>query len=67
MPAECRPPVMQFARLNGRDVVADFGGGVMTSDAGALLLDGPQSVVLDEAANRVPAQKAILLWCLEGG
>ena len=31
------------------------------------VLDGPQSVVLDEAANRVPAQKAILLWCLAGG
>ena len=38
MPAECSPPAMQFARLDGRDVVADFGGGVMTSDAGALLL-----------------------------
>ena len=38
MPAECRPPAMQFARLDGRSVVADFGGGVMTSDAGALLL-----------------------------
>ena len=31
------------------------------------VLDGPQSVVLDEAANRVPAQKAILLWCLGAG
>ena len=29
---------MQFARLDGRAVVADFGGSVMTSDAGALLL-----------------------------
>jgi len=38
MPAECIPPAMQFARLDGRAVVADFGGGVMTSDAGALLL-----------------------------
>ncbi len=38
MPAECSPPAMQFARLDGRSVVADFGGGVMTSDAGALLL-----------------------------
>ena len=38
MPAECSPPSMQFARLDGRSVVADFGGGVMTSDAGALLL-----------------------------
>ena len=38
MLAECSPPAMQFARLNARDVVADFGGGVMTSEAGALLL-----------------------------
>ena len=38
MPAECSPRAMQFARLDGRAVVADFGGGVMTSDAGALLL-----------------------------
>ena len=38
MPAECSAAAMQFARLDGRDVVADFGGGVMTSDAGALLL-----------------------------
>ena len=38
MPAECSPPAMQFARLDGRAVVADFGGGVMTSDAGALPL-----------------------------
>ena len=36
MRAECKP--MRFARLKGRDVVADFGGGAMTSDAGALLL-----------------------------
>ena len=38
MPAECSPPRMQFARLGGRAMVADFGGSVMTSDAGALLL-----------------------------
>ncbi len=38
MPTECNPVSMRFARLNGRDVVADFGGGTMTSDAGTLLL-----------------------------
>ena len=38
MLAECSPKPMRFARLKGRDVVADFGGGAMTSDAGALLL-----------------------------
>jgi len=30
----------------------------------AEVLDGPQSVVFDEAENRVHAQKAILVWCL---
>ncbi|HEX5282059.1 MAG TPA: ornithine carbamoyltransferase [Micropepsaceae bacterium] len=29
------------------------------------VIDGPQSVVYDEAENRLHAQKAILLWCLE--
>ena len=28
------------------------------------VIDGPQSVVFDEAGNRLHAQKAILLWCL---
>ncbi len=28
------------------------------------VMDGPQSVVLDEAENRLHAQKAILRWCL---
>ena len=31
----------------------------------AEVIDGPQSVVWDEAENRMHAQKAILLWCLE--
>jgi ornithine carbamoyltransferase len=30
----------------------------------AEVIDGPQSVVWDEAENRLHAQKAILLWCL---
>jgi len=29
------------------------------------VLDGPQSVVFDEAENRLHVQKAILLWCLD--
>ena len=28
------------------------------------IIDGPQSVVFDEAENRLHVQKAILLWCL---
>ena len=30
------------------------------------VIDGPQSVVWDEAENRMHAQKGILLWCLGG-
>ena len=30
------------------------------------VMDGPQSVVFDEAENRLHVQKSILLWCLKG-
>ena len=30
----------------------------------AAVIDGPQSVVWDEAENRLHAQKGILAWCL---
>jgi ornithine carbamoyltransferase len=29
------------------------------------VMDGPQSVVFDEAENRLHAQKAIMRWCLD--
>jgi ornithine carbamoyltransferase len=32
----------------------------------AEVIDGPQSVVWDEAENRIHAQKAILAWCFTG-
>jgi ornithine carbamoyltransferase len=32
----------------------------------AEVIDGPQSVVFDEAENRLHAQKGILAWCLNG-
>ena len=32
----------------------------------AAVIDGPQSVVFDEAENRLHAQKGILAWCLGG-
>ena len=38
MPTECSPDRMEFARVEGRAVVAGFDGGTITSDAGALLL-----------------------------
>ena len=31
------------------------------------VIDGPQSVVFDEAENRLHAQKGILAWCFQGG
>jgi hypothetical protein len=38
MPTECSAERLEFARVEGRVVVAGFGGGTITSDAGALLL-----------------------------
>ena len=32
----------------------------------AEVIDGPQSLVFDEAENRLHAQKAIMKWCIEG-
>jgi hypothetical protein len=38
MPTECSADRFEFARVEGRTVVAGFDGGTITSDAGALLL-----------------------------
>lgn len=38
MPTECIPSPFDFARVEGRAVVASFDGGAITSDAGGLLL-----------------------------
>jgi hypothetical protein len=38
MPTECNSDLFGFAPVAGRDVVASFDGGTITSDAGALLL-----------------------------
>ena len=31
------------------------------------VIDGPRSLVWDEAENRIHAQKAVLAWCFGGG
>ena len=38
MPTDCTPALFEFPAIEGRDVVASFDGGAITSDAGALLL-----------------------------
>jgi hypothetical protein len=38
MPTECTPDIFGFEAVEGRQVVAAFDGGAITSDAGALLL-----------------------------
>jgi hypothetical protein len=45
MPTECSPGLFEFARVEGRAVVASFDGGRMTSDAGALLLGAADRVI----------------------
>src|SRR3954452_24278758 len=41
MPTQCNPGLFDFAAVEGRQVVGAFDGGVITSDAGALLLGAP--------------------------
>ena len=38
MPTECMPDALHFQAAQGRDVVARFDGGTLTSDGGAVLL-----------------------------
>src|SRR6476620_8366410 len=45
MPTECNLELFDFARVEGRAVVASFDGGRMTSDAGALLLGAADRVI----------------------
>lgn len=45
MQTERSPQPMLLARLDRRDVAADFGGGAMTSDAGARLLGATDKAI----------------------
>ncbi len=45
MQTECSADLFGFARVEGREVVAAFDGGMMTSDAGALLLGATDRVI----------------------
>jgi hypothetical protein len=45
MPTECSPDLFEFAPVEGRQVVASFDGGTITSDAGALLLGGTDRAI----------------------
>src|SRR5271168_4524909 len=45
MQTECSPTLFEFASVEDRKVVADFGGGTMTSNAGALLLGSADRAV----------------------
>ena len=59
MPIECNPVSMRFARLKGRDVVADFGGGAVTSDAGTLLLRTTDRAIslVDQFSDCLPCEE----------
>ena len=45
MLTECNPELFEFAPVEGRQVVAAFDGGTITSDAGALLLGGADRAI----------------------
>ena len=45
MQTECSTTLFEFAPVEDRKVMADFGGGAMTSNAGALLLGGVDKAV----------------------
>lgn len=54
MLTECNPEPMQFARLDCRDVVADFDGGAISSVAGAFRLATAQGKLEARRARCAP-------------
>jgi len=54
MPTECSADLFGFAPVEGREVVAAFDGGAITSDAGALLLGAAdRAIKLTERLARI--------------
>jgi len=45
MLTECSAKASEFARVDGRPVVAEFDGGALTSDAGGLLLGATDGAI----------------------
>lgn len=45
MPTHCRPDSLDFGTVEGRAVVAGFDGGVISSDAGGLLLGATDKAI----------------------
>src|SRR3954447_4408128 len=45
MPTDCSAKPSEFARVEGRPVVAEFDGGAVTSDAGGLLLGAADKAI----------------------
>jgi len=61
MPTRCSLTVIDFGRASWRQVVADFDGGMVSSDAGALLLRDGQGHRVDGSVRgllRRPPQSA---------
>ena len=55
---ECITKPIEFSRLSRKKVQADFNGGTLTSDAGALLLR-----VLDKRIGWVKAASVVTIMC----
>ena len=62
MPYQVNAPLMKLAKPDAifMHCLPAHRGEEVTAE----VIDGPQSVVFDEAENRLHAQKAILVWCL---
>lgn len=62
-PYQVTSEILQMANKNAifMHCLPAYRGNEMTAE----VIDGPQSVVFDEAENRLHAQKAIMVWCCQ--